>query len=113
MEAGRQLESDENGSAKLHFGFWILSVLRPSAFTRVSRSQAETGISVSPHHMSVFISNKTRPCVKHYQKALQLSRYWFISLSIFCKHLKSLKPWHNCLNNLVFIVPIFFFSDTF
>lgn len=45
-KAGRQLESYENGSAKLHFSRTLLSVLCPSAFTRVSSSHAETGIAM-------------------------------------------------------------------
>lgn len=47
-KAGRQLESCENGSAKLHFSYTILSVLCPSVFTRASSSHAETDIAAGP-----------------------------------------------------------------
>lgn len=59
-KAGRQLESSENGSAKLLFRYTFLSVLGPSAFTRASSSHAEADIAMSPDHMSVVVGRKKK-----------------------------------------------------
>lgn len=87
-KAGRQLESYENGSAKLHFSITFLSVVSPSLFTRASSSHAETDIAMGPDHMSVFVSNKIRACCSYID--INAS-----PVSIFYKHLISLKTCHN------------------
>ncbi len=101
-KAGRQLESYENGSTKLHFSYTFPSVLCPSLFTRASSSHAETDIAMGPDHMSVFVSNRIRARVKHYE----MSCSYICITSLCCKHLLSPQLSHNSLNHLLWVLAL-------